>query len=230
MTKKPLFGVIVSLVAVIAIVGACFGLKAIGDHRSDDVYGARSAAGMGEVPSEKALVMGVVMTNDSSVPIQLAAQEVKHSQWAYDTYPDSNAPLGLTGMRIEPGKSSWLALQSKSSTDMASFKMLVTPMSGSSTGKALPMYQFRGEWKNVDGVQEMMWLWPTASGPSRYSLETRECGPRFVDEVGRYDSAKGAMRVVATVDCTANGSFIGTSITFTDSLIPDPSQPANQTK
>lgn len=228
--KQPFGAVMVVLISVVAIVGGCFGLKAIGDARSDEVDGARGASGMGEVPWEKPLIMGVTMTNDSSVAIQLAAQDVDHSQWAYDTYPDSKAPVGLTGMRIEPGRTDWLALQSRSSTDMASFKMLVTPMSGSSTGRALPMYQFRGEWKNVDGPQEMMWLWPTASGPSRYSLETRECGPRFVDEVGRYESPKGPMRVIATVECTPNGSFIGTEIVFTESLVPDGSQAANTTK
>jgi len=221
MTKKPIFGVVVALIAVLAIIGACFGLKAIGDNRSDDVDSGRSASAMGENYREAALVMRVLLVNESSVPIQLGAQDVKHSQWAYNTFPDSDAPLGFTGMRLAPGKSDGVAFQSMSSTEMASFKLLVTPMSGSSTGYSLPLRQFRGEWENVDGTQEMMWLWPTSNGPSRYSLETRECGPAFVDDVGRYESPNGPMRVSAKVECTPSGSFIGTMVTFTETPLAE---------
>jgi hypothetical protein len=229
LTKKPFFGLVVALVGVVAIVAACYGLKAIGDTRSDEV-GGRSAANMGESNWEKPLVMGVLLINNSEVPIQLGAEEVKRSQWAYDTFPDSDAPLGLTGLRIEPGGSAAVKFLSMDSKDSASFKLLVTPVSGSSTSGAISMYQFKGQWKNVDGAQDIMWLWPNAKGPSRYSLETRECGPPFADEAARYESNESLRRIIASVECTPNGAFIGTMVTFTDSSISEGGQAANQTK
>jgi len=218
--KKSWQALVVIALGALLILGACFGLKAIGDNRTDDVDGSRSAAAGGDYSLDT--VIGLKVTNSTGSDVVVDATLSDESGW---NGPKPTDPGVFANQTITARGSHSADLVISTTRSKTPFSLTFKTPSGTSIGTLNLDRDYltptctdvkQGSITVKDCSQVNVWWMADAriqgkSSSCPYSNNSKELGA-FTDATGTQQKLK------ATLSCSSSTGE--TTVTISQSAVP----------